>query len=41
MFSVIAQLAREYCKKVLQDYEAPALDEKLEADLNRYIESLA
>ena len=34
------QRAHEYCKKVLQDYEAPALDEKIEIELNKYIESL-
>ena len=36
-----AQRAHEYCKRALQDYEAPALDEKLEAELNKYIEGLS
>lgn len=35
------QRAHEYCKRALQDYEAPALDEKLEAELNKYIEGLS
>jgi trimethylamine---corrinoid protein Co-methyltransferase len=35
-----AQRGHEYCKTLLQDYEAPKLDEKIEAELDRYIESL-
>lgn len=35
-----AQRAHEYCKNVLQDYQAPLLDEKVEAELNKYIEGL-
>lgn len=36
-----AQRAHEYCKKVLQDYQAPTLDEKIEAELNKYIEGIS
>lgn len=35
------QRAHDYCKAALQDFEAPELDEKVEAELNRYIESLS
>lgn len=35
-----AQRAHDYCKQVLQDYQAPALDEKIEAELNKFIEDL-
>ncbi len=36
-----AQRAHEYCKSVLQDYQAPPLDEKIEAELNKYIEGIS
>ncbi len=36
-----AQRAHEYCKQVLQEYEAPPLDEKTEAELNKYIEGIS
>jgi len=36
-----AQRAHEYCKTVLQDYQAPPLDEKIEAELNKYIEGIS
>jgi trimethylamine---corrinoid protein Co-methyltransferase len=36
----IAQRAHEYCKAVLQDYQSPALDEKVETELNKYVEGL-
>lgn len=35
-----AQRAHEYCKQILQDYQAPPLDEKLEDELEKYIEGL-
>lgn len=35
-----AQRAHEYCKTVLQDYQSPELDEKVEAELSKYVESL-
>jgi len=35
-----AQRAHEYCKEVLQDYQGPALDEKIEDGLNSYIENI-
>jgi len=36
-----AQRAHEYCKSVLQEYQAPALDDKIEAELNKYIEGIS
>ncbi len=36
-----AQRAHEYCKTVLQEYQAPVLDETIETELNRYIESIS
>ncbi len=37
----IAQRAHEYCKAVLQAYTDPALDEKVEAELLKYIEGIS
>ena len=36
-----SQRAHEYCKTVLQDYQAPPLDEKIEAELGKYIEGIS
>ncbi len=36
-----AQRAHEYCKAALQDYQAPTLDEKIEAELNKYIAGIS
>ncbi len=36
-----AQRAHEYCKTVLQDYQAPPFDEKIEAELNKFIEGIS
>ena len=35
-----AQQAHEYCKTVLENYQDPPLDEKIEEELNRYIENI-
>ncbi len=34
------QRAHEYCKAVFQDYQPPALDEKIETELERFIKTL-
>jgi trimethylamine---corrinoid protein Co-methyltransferase len=36
-----AQRAHEFCKKVLQDYKSPGLDEKVETELNKFIDNLS
>lgn len=35
-----AQRAHEYCKTVLQDFQAPPLDDKIAAELDQYIKGL-
>jgi trimethylamine---corrinoid protein Co-methyltransferase len=35
------QRAHEYCKTVLREYQEPALDEKIETELNKYISSIS
>lgn len=39
-FVDIAQRAHDYCTAVLQDYQNPPLDEKIENELDKYIESI-
>ena len=35
------QRAHEYCKTILSEYKSPALDDKVEAELSKYIESIS
>ena len=36
-----AQRAHEYCKEVLENYQDPPLDEKIEQELSRYIDNIS
>ncbi len=39
-YSDAAERAHEYCKEILENYQAPPLDEKIEEELNKYIDNI-